>query len=195
MTKVIGIAGGIGSGKSVVSRILRLQGDPVYDCDYEARRLMEEPGGELRERLAARLGADIYREDGTLDRNRMAAEIFGDREAREFVNSLVHACVRADFGRRVEEWRRQGAETVYVESAILASSGLAEACSAVLIVDAPEEERVARAIGRGMTPEDARARIAAQQREMEETLSCGRPVRIIDNGPEGESLIRQLSIK
>lgn len=187
--KVIGIAGGIGSGKSVVSRIMRLNGYPVYDCDYEARRLMEEAGGKIRRQLSERFGYDLYRKDGTLDRKRLAAEIFGCEEARRFVNSVVHACVKDDFVHWIETHRKQGDKTLFVESAILVSSGMITFCDEVMLVDAPEEERIRRAVSRGLSRDDAEARVQAQRSEREETLACGIPVQIIDNGENGESLL------
>ncbi len=185
--RVTGIAGGIGSGKSVVSRILRLQGHSVYDCDIEARRLMEDTGGTLRPLLADRFGADIFTAEGYLDRRRLAALMFSDPETLAWVNSAVHSAVRAD----IAEWVASSTEErVWIESAILASSGLTAACDDVWMVTAPEEVRLERAIGRGMSAEDARRRIEAQREEESLLRRSGVPVAEVANGPDDTLLDR-----
>ncbi len=196
---VIGIAGGIGSGKSVVSRVLRLNGVPVYDCDHEAKRLMEEPEGRIRKELVALFGPDIYKEDGRLDRMRLAEEIFGSAKSLLRVNELVHGEVRLDAERFIQAhaMREEGSpdsgsrpQVVGVESAILESSGLALICDEVWEVTAPEEVRVERAVGRGMAAEDARARMKVQQAESRRLAECGVKVVRIDNDTAG--LLRQV---
>ena len=177
---LIGLTGGIGAGKSVVSRILRLRGEKVYDCDFEARMLMENDEA-LRNSLSALCGPEIYTEDRLLDRRRMGQLIFSDDIIRQKVNRLVHSAVRRDVEETWRAIRNAGGKRMFVESAILFSSGLAEAVDEIWIVEAPEDLRVSRVCARsGLTPEEVRSRIQAQRGEMK-SGSEGKRVRIINN--------------
>ena len=159
----IGITGGIGSGKSVVCRILRMWRYPVYDSDSEAKRLMNT-SGEIRSRLMALLGHDIYTDAG-LDRNRMAALVFKDRDILNQVNAIVHPAVHRDF----TEWaKRQDSKLVFLESAILYESGLADALSSVWCVAAPADIRIARTMARNRcSREEVMERISKQMSDEE----------------------------
>lgn len=161
---VIGITGGIGSGKSVVSRLLRLMDIPVYDCDGEAKRLMIE-NVTIREALIEAFGDKVYSADGQLDRAFLASSIFSAAERVAMVNRIVHPVVRADFRR----WTQQTAKAVVaVESAILFQAGMDSDVDAVWVVQAPEAVRVQRAIQRDAASEEAvRSRMQNQMTEQE----------------------------
>lgn len=162
---IIGITGGIGSGKSVVSRILRLKGLPVYDCDLEARRLMEG-NGVLREGIRLVAGREAYREDGSLDRALLGQKLFTDPVIRGEINRLVHSAVRNHLAAWSEGCRKSSMEAIFVESAIIVSSGLAEMCDQIWNVTAPEKIRIKRVMLRnGITLQQARDRIESQQEE------------------------------
>lgn len=159
---IVGITGGIGSGKSVVSRILRLNGFPVYDCDMEAKRIMHE-NLHVRKRLCEIAGDRVYGPDGCLDRVYMAQCIFSDSVLREAVNKVVHKAVFDDFMIFSE---RSSEKFVFCESAILVSSGFYSICDAVLLVDAPESLRIERVVARnGLHREEVKKRIASQEGE------------------------------
>lgn len=161
MAQLIAITGGIGSGKSVVSRILRTMGYPVYDTDSNARRLMDT-SAEIRERLVERFGASVYGADGRLDRARLGGIVFASAEALARLNGIVHPAVAAD----VRQWAA-GREVAFFETAILRSSGMWRMASAVWRVDAPVDVRIARVVKRnGLSPEAVGERIAAQQSEL-----------------------------
>lgn len=156
----LGITGGIGSGKSGVSSLLRVMGIPVYDTDAEARRLMQSAPA-IRSALVALVGPEVYSDDGTLQRQRLAEYMFGNPDRVAAVNAIVHPVVRADF----RQWALSSEETdvVAVESAILIEAGMEADVDAVAVVIAPEEERVARAVARdGATPQQIKARMANQ---------------------------------
>lgn len=156
----LGITGGIGSGKSGVSRLLRVMGIPVYDTDAEARRLMQSSPA-IRSALVALVGPEVYSADGTLQRQRLAEYMFGNPDHVAAVNAIVHPVVRADF----RQWATSFEEidVVAVESAILIEAGMEADVNAVAVVIAPEEERVARAVARdGATPQQIKARMANQ---------------------------------
>ncbi len=188
---MIGICGGIGSGKSVVSRILRLRGEAVYDCDREAKRIMDS-SEEVLVALNERHGDAVCPPGGPICRPELARRVFGSDEERLWLNALVHRLVRED----VEAWHAfcmaEGRERCFVESAILASSGLAEMCDEIWLVTASEEVRVARIMGRDSLPEEAiLKRIRSQEAEEEMAFAVGKPVRVIDNSGENE-LIDQM---
>lgn len=142
---IIAITGGIGSGKSVVSRVLTTLGKKVYDCDKEAKRLMIE-SEIIRYRLQELFGNSIFDNvTGSLDRKRLAEIIFSDKKQLELVNSIVHPVVKEDM---VNWYKSQDDETVWVETAILRESKMDETVDAAWVVDAPLEIRVQRAMCR-----------------------------------------------
>ena len=163
--KLIGLTGGIGTGKSTVARILRLRGYEVYDCDLEAKRLMDE-SPEVRRSLRDRWGEDIYSAEDELDRRKVAEYVFADRREKAWLDSLVHGLVRDDVKRWVYTHTDYRYDTVFVESAILFTSGLAGMCQEVWEVTSPLDIRVERIMKRsGLTREQALARIEAQKEE------------------------------
>ena len=163
--RLIGLTGGIGTGKSTVAHILRLRGYEVYDCDLEAKRLMDE-SMEVRRSLRDRWGEDIYSAEGELDRRKVAEYVFDDRREKAWLDSLVHGLVRDDVKRWVDTHTDYRHDTVFVESAILFTSGLADMCQEVWEVTASLDIRVERVMKRsGLTREQALARIDAQKEE------------------------------
>ena len=156
------ITGPIGGGKSLVCRMLRSCGVPVYDCDSRAKEVyVRHP--ELLERMEAALQMPLRAEDGrTLDRARLARRIFSDPQARRTVNALVHPLVVQD----MDEWQEgQSARLVAFESALFLSpeAGASRPFDAVWYVDAPREVRLQRIVGRdACTPQQAQARMDAQ---------------------------------
>lgn len=163
--RLIGLTGGIGTGKSTVARILRLRGYEVYDCDLEAKRLMDE-STEVRRSLRDRWGEDIYSAEGELDRCKVAGYVFADCREKAWLDSLVHGLVRDDVKRWADTHTDYSHDMVFVESAILFTSGLADMCQEVWEVTAPLDTRVERVMKRsGLTREQALARIDAQREE------------------------------
>ena len=156
----IGITGGIGSGKSVVSRILHTLGIPVYDSDSRAKWLNDH-SPVIRQALTDLIGSDLY-ENGMLRRDRLAAAIFSSGDLLERVNGIIHPEVKKDFC----QWRSEcESDLCAVESAILFSSGFDSLCDTVIRVDAPEKIRQERAMTRDGSPETVRQRMLSQGRE------------------------------
>lgn len=163
----IAIVGGIGSGKSVVSRLFRLFGIPVYECDSEAKRLMNA-SDSLRMALMDAIGHEVYGADGCLDRRYLANYMFGHANRVALVNGIVHPVVRDDF----REWaQRMGDSVVAIETAILFESGLDADVDAILLVYAPEKLRVERAMRRDGADEVSVRRRMENQRKDEELMS------------------------
>ncbi|MEP6697738.1 MAG: dephospho-CoA kinase [Pseudonocardiales bacterium] len=156
----VGLTGGIGSGKSAVASRLGAHGAWVIDADQVAREVVRAGSSGLAE-VVAEFGSAVLRSDGTLDRARLAAEVFTDPSARQRLNAIVHPLVGA---RTAEITAAAPADAVVVHDVpLLAENGLAPLYHLVVVVRAGQSERIARLVGsRGMTAEDARSRVAAQ---------------------------------
>ncbi len=167
MTLRIGITGGIGSGKSFVCRLLAERGVPVYSCDEEAGRLMENHSG-IRRALVDLLGEDVYTEEGRLNKPLLAAWLFASSGHAEQVNAIVHPVVKQDF---VSWAQRQSTPVVVVESAILFEAGMDTLVDRVLLVDAPRDVRLRRTMLRdGATREQVEHRMDCQMPDEERRL-------------------------
>jgi len=160
--RVVGLTGGIGTGKSTVSAMLRDLGATVIDAD-EATRAVQAPGSEGLRRLAAEFGDGILTLGGELDRTRLADIAFNDPEARRRLNAIVHPLVREWMAERQQEAVERGDPVVVMDIPLLFEARGAGAFETVLLVYAPEELQLERLVQlRGMTADAARARIAAQ---------------------------------
>lgn len=161
--KKIGITGGIGAGKSVVSTILLAMGYPVYFSDEQAKLLMQVHP-EIRRQLIELLGKNVYT-GNELNRTFLAERLFADPTLRETVNQIVHPVVRADFA----AWAsKQTTELVFQESALLFETGGYRLLDATILVTAPEAIRLQRVMKRDRaTAEQVSARIAAQMTDSE----------------------------
>ena len=137
--KIIGITGGMGSGKSVISKLLSIRGIPVYDTDSAAKRL-NDTSALIRKKLSEKLGDELYAE-GRLNRPLLASFIFQNPENLQFVNSVVHPEVNTDF----LEWKsQQTAEIIAIESALLFESKLNRMVDVTVNVSAPMEIKIER---------------------------------------------------
>jgi dephospho-CoA kinase len=156
---MIGLTGGIGSGKSTVAALLAERGARVVDADRIAREVVE-PGTPGLAAVAAEFGERVLTRAGELDRPALAALVFADPPARARLDALVHPLVRA---RAAELVAAAPADAVVVQDVpLLVETGQAGSFDLVLVVEADVETRVARLVDRGLTAEDARARIASQ---------------------------------
>lgn len=143
----LGITGGIGSGKSLVSRLLESMGVPVYISDTETKELMVT-NLSIREELIALLGEGVY-VDGVLNKSLLASYIFTNPEHAKQVNDIVHPRVKIDFIR----WVQSHVEVpiVAIESAILIEAGFAGEVDVIVMIYAPKEVRIERAVKRDST--------------------------------------------
>lgn len=165
----IAITGGIGSGKSVVSRMLGIMGIPVYDCDSRAKFLMENDI-YLRQTLTRLFGEECYDVQGKINRKWLASRIFIDKDAIKRVNDLVHPRVKDDFLR----WAAERPENVVaVETAILFESGINDVVDKTLLVWAGAETCIKRVERRsGMSRQQVLSRINNQMSVDELLLLC-----------------------
>ena len=184
--KLIGISGGIGSGKSVVSRVLSVKGYPVYDCDRNARRIMEENRG-IHVLLHEHIHPDAV-VDCKINRQLLSAVVFSNPTALQRLKSIVHKAVFEDLLNWKESFETSG--VAFVESAILRSSGLYKYVDEEWMVTAPKDIRIRRVMERsGLTREQIENRIKSQA--CEEKTAHDLIVRTIDNSGE-KSVISQL---
>ena len=154
----VGVTGGIGSGKSVVCRMLRDRGAEVYNSDLRAKELMAS-NEDIRHELTERFGAEVF-VGGELNRAYLSHRVFGCREELEALNAIVHPRVLSDF----EQWaEQQESEYVVIESAILFETGIDKIVDAVVAVMAPEDLRIERTVERdGLSREQVEERMRNQ---------------------------------
>jgi len=159
--KLVGLTGGVGSGKSTVAEMMRELGAEVVDAD-EATHAVYEPGNPGFDAVVREFG-DAYVDSGRIDRSRLGELVFRDDDARRRLNSIVHPLVRDWMAQRTAEAAERGAEVVVQDVPLLFENGLERLFSSVVLVYVPEEVQVERLVsGRGFAPERARAMIAAQ---------------------------------
>ncbi len=158
-TVIVGLTGGVGSGKSTVSALLAGHGAVVLDADVIAREVVQ-PGTEGFDAVVARFGRGVVAADGTLDRRGIAEIVFADEGARNDLNAIVHPLV----GQRSAELLAAAPPDAIVvyDVALLVEAGLGAGFDCVVVVQADAVTRLARLAERGMPEQEARARMAAQ---------------------------------
>jgi dephospho-CoA kinase len=179
----VALTGGIASGKSTVSALLRELGAVVIDADQLARDVVA-PGTPGLAEVVEAFGEDVLADDGSLDRPAMAQRVFGDEDARRRLEGIIHPRVFEEFV-RLEAEAPAGALVVH-DIPLLAESGRTDDFEAVLVVDASRETQVERMVrDRGWTREDAESRIAAQA-DREKRLAIA--THVIENDGTREEL-------
>ena len=180
MTLKIGITGGIGSGKSTVCHMFKLLGAPVFEADVVAKQLLQTHP-QIRKGLIHLFGEDIYLDDGTVDRKKLADIIFNDDVQLAKMNALVHPVVRSEF----HEWvKQQNTPYVIHEAAILFESGFYKLMDFTILVSAPEEERIQRVVKRdGVSEQQVRERLAKQWTDAEKRKLADKEIVNDNNNP------------
>lgn len=186
-TLKVAITGNIGSGKSYVCSLFKSLGIPVFDSDFETKLLYDRP--EIRERIMARFGTEVYDTDGRLDRKRMAARVFSDPCALGYVESLLYPVLNEWF----EQWAgEQEAPFVLYESALIFEKHLESMFDAIIVVAASEPVRIRRVITRDhCTEAQVRSRMALQLPQAEK-VSKADYVIVHENDDEDEALMKQI---
>jgi len=163
MGKLIGLTGGIGSGKSTVANLLAERGAVVIDADEIAHGVYD-PGTEGYEQVVARFGTDILDADGAVDRAKLGVRVFGDRQALTDLNAIVHPLVRKTVVSRISEALAEDpGAVVVVEAALMTETGWSGGAGELWVVVADPRIAAERLIRlRGMDPDDVRLRMAAQ---------------------------------
>ena len=187
---VIGLTGGIGTGKSEVSRLLGALGAEVIEADKVAHEAYE-PGTPGWREVVEAFGEGVLDADGRIDRKRLGGIVFGDEQARERLNAIVHPIVRQLLGERIEGLDRKGARVVVIEvplliEAIKQQSRWTRMLDEIWVVTAPEEQVVARVRARsGLDEKAIRTRIGSQATERERIEHAD---AVIDNSGSLEGL-------
>jgi dephospho-CoA kinase len=176
---IIGLVGGVASGKSAVAAALAERGAVVFDADKVGHQVLEEPA--IRDELINRWGRDILGPDGRIARPAVAARVFGHSEAaaeRRWLEELVHPRIRERIVAEVARLPDDSVPAIVIDAALLFESGWNDVCQVVAFVDAPRDERLQRALTRGWTAEEFSRREAAQMPiEEKRTLAS----QVIDN--------------
>jgi dephospho-CoA kinase len=185
---LLGLTGGIGSGKSTVSALLAQRGAVIIDADAIVKEL-QEPGQPLLKELSAEFGDSIIREDGSLDRVALAGIAFSDKDRLAALNKIVHPAVGKEMNRRLEEQRTTD-NVVVLDIPLLAENPRKGLCG-VIVVDVPVDVAVSRLMEfRGFKEDDARARVANQtSREKRVAIAD----RIVDNSGDMSALEDQVA--
>jgi dephospho-CoA kinase len=182
----IGLTGGIGSGKSTVSALLAQRGAVVVDADRIAREVLE-PGTPGLAQVVDAFGEAVLATDGSLDRQALAAIVFADPDARAELDGIVHPLVRARTAELVAAVPE--GSVVVNDVPLLVETGQQGSYDLVLVVAADPETRVSRLVHRGLTAEDARARIAAQASDEQRRAVAD---VVLDNSGTREQLAEQV---
>lgn len=177
--KVIGLTGGAGSGKSAVAGMLAEKGCLYINADQISREVVE-PGRPALMEIREAFGPTVIKQEGDLDRRRMAEVVFAEPEARERLESIIHPRVIARVGARIDRARSEGAySAVVVEVPLLYESGAEDMMDEVWVVDAAEDTQIRRMAERdGLTEEQALARLRAQ---MDPRVRAGMADVLIEN--------------
>lgn len=167
MTKIIGLTGGIGSGKSTVANYMATKGIPVYIADLEAKKIMEDT--EVIREVQKIFNENVILDNGFLDRVKIAQIVFADKERLHALNNLIHPKVKNHF----REWLKSHENEKFIikEVAILFESGGDKECDKVILVTAPLETRIQRTVKRdGVDAEAVKARIKNQLSDEEKMV-------------------------
>ncbi|NWF94320.1 MAG: dephospho-CoA kinase [Syntrophaceae bacterium] len=167
---VVGLTGGVASGKTAVSRIWREEGAYLIDADQIARELVQ-PDMPAWHELQRAFGQEILQEDGSVDRRRLAKKVFSDPGQRDLLNRILHPRIKAEVARRVEEISRRDPDAiVVVDAALLIETGDYKEMDRLVLVTSTEEQQIQRLRSRdGITVEEAEKVLSAQM-SLEEKL-------------------------
>lgn len=188
--KIIGLTGGIGSGKSTVARSLQKHGFPIVDADLIAREIVE-PGQPALAELTKEFGADILNTDGSLDRGLLASRAFTNKDTTQRLNDITHPRINQRTQELFDEARENGAEAVIYDMPLLIDKGLHKDMDATIVVHAAEHVRLERlTTKRGLDVDDVRRRINAQIDD--ETRKQHADILLDNNGTE-EDLTQQIA--
>lgn len=187
---LIALTGGIASGKSTIARRLGEQGAVIVDADQIVRDV-QAPGSPVLARIAEAFGDDVVHEDGSLDRGALGARVFGDADALQRLNHIVHPAVRAESQRQFDAALTANPRAVVVYDVPLLKEARSEdPWDLIVVADAPAELRARRLVElRGMTAGDAQARISAQVSDAERRAIAD---VVIDTSGDLEETVRQV---
>lgn len=185
---IVGLTGGIGSGKTAVSRRFEAKGITVVDADVVAREVVE-PGTPALAQIRAHFGAEVMQPDGQLDRAALRRIVFSDPEAKHWLEALLHPLIGSETLRQLND---APGPYVMLASPLLVESGQTSICHRVLVVDVPEAVQLQRTMQRDANDAGQVRRIIASQATREQRLAAADDV--IDNSGEETALDAQVAI-
>jgi len=189
-TIIIGLTGGIGSGKSETARHLVSLGAVHVDADAISRSLTA-PGGEALEPIREVFGDGVFFEDGTLDRRALGDRVFSDVAARRALEGIIHPRVQRATMEAVDKAREDGADAVLLDVPLLFETGMDALCDVNWLITADREQRIQRVMARdGITREAVEARINSQMSDEEK---AARATKVIKNDQSVEKLKNELT--
>lgn len=189
--RIVGLTGGIGSGKSTVTDYLISKGFHVLDADKIAREIVM-PGSDMLIELSSVFGKEILQEDGSLDRKKLGMMVFSDAEKKETLDRLMHTRILEMIHERILEFREESAHSkvIFIDAALLFETGLSKSTDEIWVIDADDETRIRRIMARdGLQREEILKRIESQMTREEKN---SRADVILDNSGEPEALYRQI---
>jgi dephospho-CoA kinase len=167
--KVIGLTGGIGSGKSTVAKYLTEMGAVVIDLDKVGHEVLKSGSGAFK-RVVSEFGKDILDAEGDIDRARLGKIVFRNPEALARLNRIMHPAIDKIINERIEAYRRQGVKVAVLEAAAMLEAGKAAQADEIWVTTAPEATVLRRLRGRsGYSGEESRARMRSQLSDAERT--------------------------
>ncbi len=170
--QVIGLTGGIASGKSTAARTLAELGARIVDADQVAREIVA-PGQPALAEIVRAFGRDMLLPDGTLDRKKLGALVFADADKRRMLNAITHPRIGMETQARLQKLRDEGVPVVIYEAALLVENGVHKALDGLIVVACDEATQLERLVDRdGFTEAEARARIAAQGPQAEKIAAA-----------------------
>lgn len=189
MTLVIGLTGGIATGKSTVTKMMKRLGVPVIDADQIARQVVE-PGRSAYQAVIKQFGEDILLENGQINRPKLGSIVFADKEKREQLNQIVHPAVRQEMLQLRDQYIERGVKSVVLDIPLLFESKLTNMVDKVIVVYVPKQLQLKRLINRDQfTEPEALQRIDAQLPIIEKAKQAD---AVIDNRYTKENTFLQL---
>jgi dephospho-CoA kinase len=192
MGKLIGLTGGIGSGKSTVAEFLADKGASIIDADRIAHEIYE-PGKEGHERIIEKFGRGVLADDGTVDRRKLGEIVFEDRAQLEELNRIIHPLVRREVAERVARITEEDPERpIVIEAALMTETSWSGGAGELWAVITDPEIAVERLVrSRAMSEEEARLRMVAQTSNSERRANA---TRVIENDGSVEDLELEVSL-
>ena len=190
MSKVIGLTGQIGSGKSLAASILKEMGAVVIDADALARQVVE-PGRPAYEEIRTAFGPDYLLPEGALDRQALAKLVFSDEEARRRLNEITHPRIREEAERLIAQYRAEGRELIVLEAALLIGSGFTDMLDEIWLITAPAEQIYDRLAKRdGLSEGEIASRLSSQ---LPPEIQAAAAHRVIVNDGSAQNLREKLT--
>ncbi len=173
---IIGLTGGIATGKTNISNVLKSQGAHVWDADEASRRVVE-PGREGLKAMRASFGELIFNSDGTLNRERAAKYFFADKQRLDKLNAILHPIIIDDMISQLKVWHKEGVKFCFIDAPLLFEAGIEKYCDEVWAASCGVDEQIKRVLARDeISYEDAKKRIEVQMPDSEKRMRASRVI-------------------